>query len=229
MKRTREERIALASRKKRAFRQKAAFRASIPSVKIGQGGVGGANAYVPRSLYAAPPELKYYDINLSTGTGTSWQILSTLALCSIVQGPGSQQRIGRKIRVKGVVFRAISTLGVASNNAWNPFTIDFIWDKQANGATPAIGAIYQNGAAQNLPNPDNDERFVWQKRVSRDDPNSNFQIINTSFKCNKLITYDGSTGNMSDLTSTNLIVTYVCPFDNDPTLTAVMRILYVDE
>ena len=200
-----------------------------PSVSIAQGGVAGANAYVPRSLYAAPPELKYFDINISSGTGTSWQILSTLALASIVQGTGSQQRIGRKIRVKGVVFRAISTLGVASNNAQNPFTIDFIWDKQCNGATPAIGTIYQNGASQNLPNPDNDERFVWQKRVSRDDPNSNFQIVNTSFKCNKLITYDGSTGNMSDLTSTNLLVTYVCPFDADPTLTAVMRILFIDE
>lgn len=200
-----------------------------PSVSIAQGGVAGANAYVPRSLYAAPPELKYLDINISTSTGTSWQILSTLALASIVQGTGSQQRIGRKIRVKGVVFRAISTLGVASNNAQNPFTIDFIWDKQCNGATPTIGTIYQNGAAQNLPNPDNDERFVWQKRVSRDDPNSNFQIVNTSFKCNKLITYDGSTGNMSDLTSTNLLVTYVCPFDADPTLTAVMRILFIDE
>lgn len=200
-----------------------------PSVSIAQGGVAGANAYVPRSLYAAPPELKYLDINISTSTGTSWQILSTLALASIVQGTGNQQRIGRKIRVKGVVFRAISTLGVASNNAQNPFTIDFIWDKQCNGATPTIGTIYQNGAAQNLPNPDNDERFVWQKRVSRDDPNSNFQIVNTSFKCNKLITYDGSTGNMSDLTSTNLLVTYVCPFDADPTLTAVMRILFIDE
>lgn len=200
-----------------------------PSVSIAQGGVAGANAYVPRSLYAAPPELKYLDINISTSTGTSWQILSTLALASIIQGTGSQQRIGRKIRVKGVVFRAISTLGVASNNAQNPFTIDFIWDKQCNGATPTIGTIYQNGAAQNLPNPDNDERFVWQKRVSRDDPNSNFQIVNTSFKCNKLITYDGSTGNMSDLTSTNLLVTYVCPFDADPTLTAVMRILFIDE
>lgn len=200
-----------------------------PSVSIAQGGVAGANAYVPRSLYAAPPELKYLDINISTSTGTSWQILSTLALASIIQGTGSQQRIGRKIRVKGVVFRAISTLGVASNNAQNPFTIDFIWDKQCNGATPTIGTIYQNGAAQNLPNPDNDERFIWQKRVSRDDPNSNFQIVNTSFKCNKLITYDGSTGNMSDLTSTNLLVTYVCPFDADPTLTAVMRILFIDE
>lgn len=199
------------------------------SVNITQGGVAGANAYVPRSLYAAPPELKYFDINVASGTGTSWQILSTLALCSITQGTGPQQRIGRKIRVKGVVFRATSTLGVSTNNAWNPYTIDFIWDKQSNGATPAIGTIYQNGAPQNLPNPENDERFVWQKRYAKNDPNSNFQIIDTSFKCNRVITYDGTTGNMSDLTGTNLLVTYVCPFDADPTLTAVMRILFIDE
>jgi hypothetical protein len=203
--------------------------AKTPSVSISQGGVPGAKAYVPRQLYSPPPELKYFDINLSSGTGTSWQILSTQALCSIVQGTGPQQRIGRKIRVKGVVFRATSTLGVSTNNAWNPYTIDFIWDKQANGGTPLIGAIYQNGAPQNLPNPDNDERFEFVKRYSKDDPNSNFQIINTSFKCNKLITYDGSTGAVADLTSNNLLVTYVCPFDADPTLVAVMRILFIDE
>jgi|LakMenEpi03Aug12_release.lakeMendotaPanAssembly.Ray.scaffolds.fasta_scaffold482477_1 hypothetical protein len=199
------------------------------SVNITQGGVPGANAYVPRSLYAAPPELKYFDINLSTGTGTSWQILSNQSLCSIVQGTGASQRIGRKIRVKGVVFRGTSTLGVSTNNAWNPYTIDFIWDKQCNGASPVIGSIYVNGAAQNLPNPENDERFVWQKRYAKNDPNSNFQLIDTSFKCNKLITYDGSTGSLTDLTSTNLLVTYVCPFDADPTLVAVMRILFIDE
>jgi len=199
------------------------------SVNITQGGVPGANAYVPRSLYAAPPELKYFDINLSTGTGTSWQILSNQSLCSIVQGTGASQRIGRKIRVKGVVFRGTSTLGVSTNNAWNPYTIDFIWDKQCNGASPVIGSIYVNGAAQNLPNPENDERFVWQKRYRKNDPNSNFQLIDTSFKCNKLITYDGSTGSLTDLTSTNLLVTYVCPFDADPTLVAVMRILFIDE
>jgi hypothetical protein len=199
------------------------------SVNITQGGVPGANAYVPRSLYAAPPELKYFDINLSTGTGTSWQILSNQSLCSIVQGTGASQRIGRKIRVKGVVFRGTSTLGVSTNNAWNPYTIDFIWDKQCNGASPVIGSIYVNGAAQNLPNPENDERFVWQKRYAKNDPNSNFQLIDTSFKCNKLITYDGSTGSLTDLTSTNLLVTYVCPFDADPTLVAVLRILFIDE
>lgn len=199
------------------------------SVNITQGGVPGANAYVPRSLYAAPPELKYFDINLSTGTGTSWQILSNQSLCSIVQGTGASQRIGRKIRVKGVVFRGTSTLGVSTNNAWNPYTIDFIWDKQCNGASPVIGSIYVNGAAQNLPNPENDERFVWQKRYAKNDPNSNFQLIDTSFKCNRLITYDGSTGSLSDLTSTNLLVTYVCPFDADPTMVAVMRILFIDE
>lgn len=199
------------------------------SVNITQGGVPGANAYVPRSLYAAPPELKFFDINLSTGTGTSWQILSNQSLCSIVQGTGASQRIGRKIRVKGVVFRGTSTLGVSTNNAWNPYTIDFIWDKQCNGASPVIGSIYVNGAAQNLPNPENDERFVWQKRYAKNDPNSNFQLIDTSFKCNRLITYDGSTGSLSDLTSTNLLVTYVCPFDADPTMVAVMRILFIDE
>lgn len=199
------------------------------SVSISQGGVPGANAYVPRSLYSAPPELKYFDINLASGTGTSWQILSNQSLCSIVQGTGASQRIGRKIRVKGVVFRGTSTLGVSTNNAWNPYTIDFIWDKQCNGASPLIGSIYVNGAAQNLPNPENDERFMWQKRYAKNDPNSNFQLIDTSFKCNKLITYDGSTGSLADLTSTNLLVTYVCPFDADPTLVAVMRILYVDE
>ena len=196
---------------------------------IAQGGVPGAHSYVPRSI-PNRPELKYFDQTLTTGAGGTWQIIGSTMLASIIQGPSNQQRIGRKIRVKGVVFRGRSEIGVAANNAPSPYTMDFIWDKQCNGAVPNVNAIYNSPAfGQDLPNPETDERFEFVKRFSRDDPNSNFSLINTKFNCNKLITYDTNTGQITDLTSANLLVTYTCPFDETPTMTGRLRILYVDE
>ncbi len=98
------------------------------------------------------------------------------ALSGITQGPGESQRLGRKIRVKAVVFRGRSEIGVAANNAHCPYTLDFIWDKQCNGAAPTVTQIYTSGSSYALPNPENDERFEFAKRVSRDNPNSNVQL-----------------------------------------------------
>ena len=195
---------------------------------VTQGGVPGARAYVPRSI-PNRPELKFADITIQSGTGENWQLMSSLSLCSIRQGSGNQERLGRKIRVKAVIFRGTSSIGVASNNAPCPYTMDFIWDKQCNGAVPGVNAIYQSVAPYDLPNPETDERFEFAKRFAINDPNSNFSIVNTRFNCNKIITYDLSTGNITDLTSTNLLVAYTCPFDATPTLIGKLRILYVDE
>lgn len=225
MKRSRDDRIALAARKKKAFRSKAPFLAA----RISQNGVGGAKSYMPRSTRPYAPELKYSDIQLTTTATDAWQNISTLALSSITQGPGSSQRIGRKIRLKGIILRGRSELGVASNNAATPYTIDFLMDKQPNGTTPVIALMYKAGAGISLPNPDNDERFKWLKRYSKNDPNTNFNIVDIKFSCNELVTYDGTTGGVVDMATNNLLVNYCSPFDASPTLLANLRVLYIDE
>ena len=199
------------------------------NVVVSQNGVGGAKSYVPRIIRPYAPELKYSDIELTTTNTDAWQNISTLALASITQGPGSSQRIGRKIRLKGIVLRGRSELGQAANNSFAPYTIDFVMDKQPNGTTPVVAVVYKGGAGINLPNPDNDERFKWLKRYSRNDPNSNFTIVDVSIKCNELVTYDGTTGGIVDMASNNLLVYYCSPFDASPTLTAKLRVLYIDE
>lgn len=201
-----------------------------PTVVTTQGGVAGAKSYVPRSM-ANRPELKFYDSVITSGNTDLWQVVSSAALGSITQGTGSSQRVGRKIRVKSMIFRGRSLLGESANNSNCAYTMDFIWDKQCNGSVPTITQIYSTGASYDLPNPENDERFEFAKRFQRDDPNSNTTFINARFNCNKVISYDKdvNTGTVADLTSTNLLVTLSCPFDASPTITGKLRILYVDE
>lgn len=195
---------------------------------VSQGAVPGGKTYVPRGI-ANRPELKHFDLTIGAASLDTWQIVTNTILCSIRQGVGATQRIGRKIRIKSVVMRGRVELGVAANNANSAYTIDFIWDKQSNGVTPTVGSIYTGSTAISLPNPDNDERFEWAKRISRDDPASNFTLVNTKFNCNKLISYDSDTGLIADLTQNNLMITMCSPFDATPTLAAEVRVYFMDE
>ena len=195
---------------------------------VSTGAVPGGKTYVPRGI-SNRPELKHFDQTVGAASLDTWQMVTNSVLCSIRLGTGPTQRIGRKIRVKSVVFRGRMELGVAANNANSAYTIDFIWDKQTNGATPTIGTIYTGSSAYSLPNPDNDERFEWVKRISRDDPASNFTLVNTKFNCNKLISYDSDLGTVADLTQNNLIMTMCSPFDGTPTLAGELRVYFMDE
>ena len=76
MKRTRDERLALASRKKKAFRSKAPYL----QARLSQGGVPGAKSYIPRSTHPYAPELKYSDIEITTSNSEQWQNISSLSL-----------------------------------------------------------------------------------------------------------------------------------------------------
>lgn len=221
MKRTRDAPFILATRKKRKTKPSAL------SARLTQGGAGGAKSYLPRSTRPYAPELKYADIQITASASTQWQTLSSLSLPSIIQGTGPSQRIGRKIRMKGIVFRGSSLLG--TNDQPPPYTLDFVMDKQPNGTVPVIAVIYKAGNAISLPNPDNDERFKWLKRFSKDDPNSGYNLINVAIKCNELITFDGTTGTAVDMATNNLLVNYCCPFDPTPTMIGTLRILYIDE
>ena len=114
----------------RAAAQKQQFQGGFKRRKLGvvtQGVVPGGKTYVPRGI-SNRPELKHFDLTVGAASLDTWQIVANTMLCGIRQGAGPTQRIGRKIRVKSVVFRGRMELGVAANNANSAYTIDFIWD-----------------------------------------------------------------------------------------------------
>lgn len=246
MKRTREERIALAARKKKAFRAQMSLktRRAGSGLIMGTGGVAGSGVVrVPAGLPLAP-EVKYQEGGFTTpgaGTAGNWVTMNNLLVAGIVQGTGSKGfRIGKNIRVVGVLYRMAVKYGPSSAVAASdprPYTVDFIWDKKPTASSATIQEIYDSAAAGGaidgtiLPNPLQETRFTWQKRVEKVAPNSDYSLVAGSFKCNKFVSYSADTGALSDIEQNNLIVNFGhCALDatNRAAVSGRIRVLYVD-
>jgi len=216
-----------------AQKQQAAFKRKYPakpSLSSTQGGVAGGRARMRAGHLAPPPEVKFFDLPIGATSLSNWTIVNSDSLFSIVQGAAPNERIGRKIRVKGIVFRLMinQAIGATGQEQPSPWTMDVLWDGQANGALPNLSEIYVNAAGLALPNPLFDERFTFIKRLSNNDPSAVLNIINGSIKCDKVITYDKNSGSITDLSSNNLIMTFCTPGDAASALTGNVRVLYVD-
>ena len=192
------------------------------------GGVGGARQSLSAGL-PPPPEVKNRDIAFSNTYGSgdvnAWKLISTDTIYPIIQGVGTNTRIGRKIKVIGLVLRIQAINGSTSNPS--PSTIDIVWDKSPNGALPTIGQIYGGSSHLSLPNPDYGERFQFLKRLEIN-PSGNCITTtrNCTLKMNHLVVFDASGGFVTDLESGNLVL--VATSNATGTFQGTMRVLYVD-
>lgn len=201
------------------------------TVSYKQKNVAGANQTMSNALFPPKQEVKTKDllIALATTTGDWTQILQG-AVATITQGSGSDQRIGRNIRVVGLVFRAVTKTDPPQTNAASPFTIDMIWDTQPPGTAPPFTEIYTSVAHEALPNATFNQRFKWQKRYEFNSSNSNtpYHTVNMeSGKINKLVTYSANTGLIGDVEKNNLVFCW-SGIDDTASLDGILRILYVD-
>jgi hypothetical protein len=113
--------------------------------------------------YSITRELKYdqntvFIANIST-TG------HIVNLLTVANGTGPNERIGQSINLAW--FKAKIRFGTAANNSGNVLTISFVYDRQTNGALPAITDVFTTTDPIALPNPTNTSRFdiLWQKTV----------------------------------------------------------------
>jgi len=202
---------------------------------MSQGGVPGGG--VVKLMKQIPSvECKFFDHPLVVGTfPVGWTDISTQAgpqtpFSQIVQGTGPSQRIGRKIRVIGIVVRLIAI----ANGA--PLAFDLVIDKQCNGAVAGAGQVYLTpGDPASFPNPFEETRFQFLKRVE----NKNYALalngageftVSYTVKCNKMVEYQTSTGAVGDLTSDNLTM-FACATSGavaQKIQSGQIRVLYVD-
>ncbi len=103
--------------------------------------------------------------------GNSWDIAGTVtSIFSLAQGAGSDQRIGRKVKIRSVQLRFVCqneirrTTSGASDGLWPSRTM-IVYDKQANAGLPSYSDIVaDNLGAGDEPlafkNLNNKERFV---------------------------------------------------------------------
>jgi len=233
------------SKRKRNYRTSRSTKMSQPRAKISQNGVGGAaNSMVPRPM-PPPQEVKTFDIDFAGTMATTpiWVLCSSANVnigASFVSGiiPGSNQnnRIGRQIRVVGVVLRGLLTIQVgAAGSEGGVSTMDVIWDRQPNGAVPTINTIYDpagaaNAVLKNLPNADFSKRFTFAKRLQvsgRAGTPTASQIIDASIKCNRLVSYDSVAANAASVEQNSLLISYVAT-QAASSVSGVVRFLYVD-
>jgi len=195
-----------------------------------------------------PQEVKTYDtpiVGTTAGAGfveiltqVSPPLAAQSPISGIVVGAGSNQRVGRQIRVVGIVLRGVIASLSAVATEGLPYTMDIIWDSQSNGALPTLASIYDfrgtaGGNIDNLPNPNFAKRFTFAKRIEttgRAGIPTAKTIVNCSIKTNRLVNFDNSAGVTQDVEKNNLLLTFAstATLAVPATFTGVIRFLYVD-
>ena len=207
---------------------------SAPSLLAVAPGSASTYAFVPN----LPQEVKFKDIPVSFDAYllTYWHYASIDALVNIDQGYGPSERIGRSIRVVGIVFRADCKQNYfqAPYRTAKSYTMDFLWDNRTSGLVPPLEEIYDEYRPEiyveqpqtvALPNPLYESRFKFIKRIQRE-PKHLCTTVDFSLPCSKLITYEGA------LPSSELYITF--GLHNDDTIfgntiiKGLLRVLYVD-
>lgn len=209
-------------------------------VIMSSGGVAGSGVVrIPNSV-PNPAEVKYSEGGFTSpaaGTAGAWCTLNNLLVSNITQGVGTNNRVGKNIRVVGVLYRiAINYFTTGAGDIPLPYTVDFLWDKKPTATSASIQEMYDSGAAGGsilstiLPNPNYETRFLWQKRIEKA-PQNNQSLTAGSFKCNKFVSYSGNTGGLLDIEQNNLIVNFGHAASDTvarATLQGRIRVLFVD-
>lgn len=195
------------------------------------------------------PEVKYYDQGVSVANVVDWNFLQNGSLGGIRVGAGPNGRLGKEIRLVGIVYRfsvqsgtytllptATAAIGVTPSG----YSMDIILDKQAAAGAPvtngSLGAIYDSAQIYNLPNPEAQDRFQFLRRIEVKDPQAVDTVVSGFLRINKVITYRDDTGASTDLQTHNICITTastakvgiqsntVLPYR----VTGIVRYLYVD-
>ena len=205
-----------------------------PISSMSQGGVpGGGVVKLKRQIPSV--ECKFFDstANCTTATNTWTQVDLGAILSGIVQGTGPSERVGRKIKVVGLVIRLAFT--TSASTLW---CVDVVRDKQCNGAAATAAQIYTLPFEfTSLPSPFEETRFQFIKRFQQQNfvnvgaGGANGQMVSKALKCNFTAEYNANTGAVTDLTSDNLQVymntlnTTAAAIGN---VRSVIRVLYTD-
>jgi len=112
-------------------------------------------------------ELKYKDRGSAQevldGTDT-WDVINATALMNGVGGgSGADQRVGRKITMKSLMFRYsyfMNPNATTISSGGSPLRIIIFYDKQANATLPTIANLLQSDIYNSNNNLDNRDRFV---------------------------------------------------------------------
>lgn len=179
--------------------------------------------------FQPPQEIKNIDIAINTAPATGdWSYLQSAGLANIRVGSAPNQRLGRKIRLVGILLRCVvNTSDVANPDTGLPYTIDLIQDTQTNSAVPGTNSVYSNATRFSMPNSNFSQRFKFLKRTEKGPQQTPFSLVSWSKKVNIVVYYDADNGLISDVEKNNVLLSFSSD-DATPNVQGVLRFMYVD-
>lgn len=178
-------------------------------------------------------------INTVAGNGATNDF--TMGMCSLVcgiqQGPQYYQRIGTKINVRSIQFKLVLQWGSVGGDP-STTRLMLLYDKQPNGAYPAIGDIIHNNDATVSPFGGiamvNRSRFdIIKDKVYCPSEAANPMVVDNIFvKGNWAVEYGTNTGLIGDVRSGNFLAVMWALADtaaeNNHLMSCNCRIRYYD-
>lgn len=232
-----------------------------------QGLVPNGNNYKARMSYrkarGAPQEVKYWDVGLDSTTLTNAATATTPAyaqitsICALARGDAANQRVGNKIHIKSIDFRAVcglprqsSTSDTVTSWAAGPanWRIIIYHDTQCNGAVAPINSILDLTLSN--ANPTNaynnlqysgrykilmDKFFivppasvVWNTSTSKYIATGTVRRVQKHIECSIPITYVGDTADITNVTTSNIGILFIAQNNNHEVFEFRSRIRYTD-
>lgn len=163
------------------------------------------------------PELKFHDISLSDSSISSGGSILLDSWNKIAQGVTESQRVGRKIRIKKIMWRGKWDLPTTTTVSQTSDTIRVILylDKQCNGATAAVTDVLESASINAFRNLANSGRFsiLWDRYVTVVCPSGAGSTTTYgeqtrkfffSKSCDIPVEFDSTTGAITEIKSNNI-------------------------
>lgn len=190
----------------------------------------------PKSKAAVSYELKFKDRIVNAFPTTAGFIFGTIT--NMQQGTGEKRRIGRSITVTHISWRyAMSLTSKASaNDAVDSIRVILYQDRQCNKANAVVTDILESADFNSFNNLANRKRFstLMDRQYTLNSPGGlptetlATQTTDTFFKSvNIPIQYDGTSGNISTITSNNIGILLIVG-DGGTEFASTIRIRYHD-
>lgn len=157
-------------------------------------------------------ELKNVDTILSGGsvTGPTATVLGPLNV--IAQGPGQNERIGRRVTMKSLWVRWQITMNASLGVGASPFHLLIVYDKQNNAGLTGITSVLTSNSITAFKDLSNERRFVtlmdeWITPIGTGGPQS---VCGQRFiKMNQVIEFNTSAAAAATAITTGLVTAFI--------------------
>ncbi len=121
-----------------------------------------------RRFIMVEPEVKHHDVGQSPSIVNAGAVFGT-PINGMLEGLGSEQRIGSKVHIHKVSFKGILTPTDTTDDG-DVVRLMVVQDKQASGQTPTVANVLQSASPQSFRNRETTKRFniLFDKRIAWD-------------------------------------------------------------